>query len=53
MQRQTVALTAAATGTAFYVGGIAALLAGFSSGGLLFLGLIPAGVAGFIADSRG
>ena len=41
----TVAMAGAATGTACYVGGIAALLAGFSSGGLLFLGIIPAGLA--------
>ena len=52
MQRETVALTAAATGTAFYVGGIAALLAGFSSGGLLFLGIIPTGLTCLIADAR-
>ena len=30
MQRETVALTAATAGGAFYIGGIAALLAGFS-----------------------
>ena len=48
----SIALAGAATGTAFYVGGIAALLAGVSTGGLLLLGIIPAGLTCFIADAR-
>ena len=52
MQRETIALTGAASATAFYIGGIAAVLAGFSSGGLLFFGIIPAGLTCLIADAR-
>ena len=48
----SIALAGAATGTAFYVGGIAALLAGVSTGGLLLLGIIPAGLTCLIADAR-
>ena len=49
----SIALAGAATGAAFYVGGIAALLAGVTTGGLLFLGIIPAGLTCLIADARG
>ena len=53
ISNSTVALAGAATGTAFYVGGLAALLAGVSTGGLLLLGIIPAGLTCLIADARG
>ena len=49
----SIALAGAATGTACYLGGIAALLAGVSTGGLIFLGIIPAGLTCLIADARG
>ena len=48
----TIALAGATTGTAFYIGGIAALLTGFSTGGLLLLAVIPAGLTCLIADAR-
>lgn len=51
--REKVALSGAAAGGAFYLGGIAALLAGFSSGGLILLGIIPAGLTCMLADYTG
>ena len=52
MQRETLALTASAAGGAFYIGGIAAILAGVSTGGLLFFGIIPASVVALAAGRR-
>jgi len=52
MQRETVALTASAAGGAFYIGGIAAVLAGVSTGGLLFLGILPASAVALYAGRR-
>ena len=48
----TIALAGAATGTACYVGGLALIIAGVSTGGLLFFGIIPASLTCLIADGR-
>ena len=48
----SIAIAGAATGTGFYVAGITALLFGVSTGGLLFLGIIPAGLTCLIAEAN-